>query len=731
MKKNNYNSYSQLVQLIKNSEREYNLNLIEKAYNMASEAHKNQKRVSGIEYIYHPISVAYILVDLGMDTESIIAALLHDVVEDTNIGIEKIKKEFGQEVVNLVGGVTKLGKIKFKSKEEEQAENIRKMFIAMAKDIRVIIIKLADRVHNMRTLECMPEQKQRDKSKETMEIFAPIAHRLGIRQLKEELEDLSLKYLDPIAYKEIEHSLALRKKDREKFIFLIKKKIMDKIQKLIPNVYIEGRVKSANGIYKKVFIKKKSIDEIYDIYAVRVIVNTVNDCYNVLGIVHDMFQPIPNRFKDYISMPKPNMYQSLHTTLMGKEGIPFEIQIRTWEMHRTAEYGIAAHWKYKLGMTGDDNKLKKNLLWVNKIVDEHKDFDVTEIIRNIKLDLVPEEVFALTPKGKVISLPNGATVIDFAYAIHTDIGNKMLGAKVDKRIVPIDYVLKTGEIVDIIITKDAHRGPSRNWLKVVKTSSARNKIKQWFKKEKRDENIVEGKIEVEKELKRNNIILSEKELLKILEPVLKRNRCKNIEDFYATVGYGGIQFWRSMPRLKEEYQKKLKEKKKLSLPQNTTIEEKPKKIIKSSNGVIVDGMGNVLIRFSRCCNPIPGDEIIGFITRGSGISVHNVECKNVPKFSKQLSNQKARWIKAHWLNYNSEIFRTNIEILAENKSNLLANITRLLSSMNIKIISLNSRLISSDKTIVSITLFVKDSDHLRSIMSSINNLSGINIVKRV
>ncbi|MDR1627562.1 MAG: bifunctional (p)ppGpp synthetase/guanosine-3',5'-bis(diphosphate) 3'-pyrophosphohydrolase [Oscillospiraceae bacterium] len=728
MKKNNYNTYSQLVQFIKNSEKEYDLDLIEKAYHIALKAHNGQKRMSGVDYIYHPISVAYILVDLGMDTESITAALLHDVVEDTPVGMEQIKKEFSQEVVNLVRGVTKLGKIKFKSKEEEKAENIRKMFIAMAKDIRVIIIKLADRIHNMRTLECMSEQKQRDKSKETMEIFAPIAHRLGMRQLKEELEDLSLRYLDLVAYKEIEHSLALRKNDREKFISLIKKKIMDKIQNLIPNVYIEGRVKSTNGIYKKVFIKGKSIDEIYDVYAIRIIVNTVNDCYNVFGIVHDMFQPIPNRFKDYISMPKPNMYQSLHTTLMGKEGIPFEIQIRTWEMHRTAEYGIAAHWKYKLGMSGSSSKLKKNLLWVNKMVDEHTNFDVTDIIKNIKLDLVPEEVFVLTPRGKVISLPNGATVIDFAYAIHTDIGNKMLGAKVDKRIAPINYAVKTGEIVDIITTKD-ERGPNRNWLKIVKTGSARNKIKQWFKKEKREENIVEGKTEVEKELKRNNIVLSEKELLEILEPLLKRNQCKNIEDFYAAVGYGGIQFGKNMPRLKEEYQKKLKEKKKSSLHQNIP-EEKPQKSVKSSNGVIVDGIDNVLVKFSKCCSPIPGDEIVGFVTRGSGIAVHSAECKNVSQYLKQCAHQKARLVKVRWLNYCLEIFKANIEILAENKSNLLANITKLLSLMNIKIISLNSRLMNSEKIMVSVTLFVKDLEHLKTTIRSINNLNGVNRVER-
>ena len=432
------------------------------------------------------------------------------------------------------------------------------MLIAMADDIRVIIIKLADRLHNMRTIQFMSPQKQRDKALENMEVYAPIAHRLGIRAVKEELEDLSLRYLDPVAYQEIENALELRSKDRAAFIDLTKKRIFDRVLPMIPNVYLEGRVKSINGIYRKVFIQGRNMDEIYDIYAVRVIVDTVNDCYNVLGIIHDMFRPIPNRFKDYISTPKPNMYQSLHTTVIGKEGIPFEVQIRTWEMHHTAEYGIAAHWKYKLGLTRGDS-LDDRLAWIRQMLENQKDsVDATDIVRTIKSDLAPEEVFVFTPKGEVINLPAGATVIDFAYAIHSAVGNRMIGAKVDKRIVPIDYKVKTGEIVEVLTTKEAGHGPSRDWLKIVKTSEARNKIRQWFKKERREENIVEGKAELEREFRRNGIELSEVDLIEWIETIGKKQNCSTIDDLYAAIGYGGVQLWKIIPRLKEEYAKQKK-----------------------------------------------------------------------------------------------------------------------------------------------------------------------------
>ncbi len=498
-------TYDDLKKQLKESGHEYDMALIEKAYHFAEESHGDQKRLSGAPYMSHPVAVACILAELGMDSESVAAGLLHDVVEDTDVDLEQIKKRFGSEIANLIDGLTKLRRLPYTSQEGQQAENIRKMLITMADDVRVIIIKLADRLHNMRTGSFWKPQKQRDKALENMEVYAPIAHRLGIRAMKEELEDLSLRYLDPIAYKEIEEGLHLRESERSSFIEKTKEQIRERVKPLIPNVYLEGRVKSINGIYRKMFIQGKNMDEIYDIYAVRVIVDTVNDCYNVLGIVHDLYQPLPNRFKDYISTPKPNGYQSLHTTVIGREGIPFEIQIRTWEMHHTAEYGIAAHWKYKLGLSGNDS-LEQRLVWIRQMIENQQDNeDATDLVRTIKSDLAPEEVFVFTPKGDVISLPVGSTVIDFAYAIHSAIGNRMVGAKVDRRIVPIDYKVKTGEIVEIMTTKEVAHGPSRDWLKIVRTSEARNKIRQWFKKEKREENIEEGREELEREFRRNGI----------------------------------------------------------------------------------------------------------------------------------------------------------------------------------------------------------------------------------
>ena len=548
-------TYEELLELIQGSGREFDMEMIGKAYHLADGAHQGQKRLSGEPYIIHPLAVACILVELGMDSESVVGGLLHDVVEDTDYTLEDIRKLFNPQVANLIDGVTKLGKIPYSSREEQQAENIRKMLIAMSEDIRVIIIKLADRLHNMRTLEFKPPQKQRDTALESMEVYAPIAHRLGIRAVKEELEDLSLQYLDPVAYHEIEDALAMQSKDRAAFIERTKKEIKQRVSTIIPNVYLEGRVKSINGIYRKMFIQGKNLDEIYDVYAVRVIVDTVTDCYNVLGLIHDMFRPIPNRFKDYISTPKPNMYQSLHTTVLSADGIPFEVQIRTWEMHYTAEYGIAAHWKYKLGMTRS-NSMDERLAWIRQMLENQKDNeDATDIVRAIKSDLAPEEVFVFTPKGQVISLPAGSTVIDFAYAIHSAVGNRMVGAKVDKRIVPIDYRVKTGEIVEILTTKEVGHGPSRDWLKIVKTSEARNKIRQWFKKERREENIVEGRSELEREFRRNNIELTDEILQNLMDTVGKRNSCATLDDLYAAIGYGGIQLWKIMPRIREEYNK--------------------------------------------------------------------------------------------------------------------------------------------------------------------------------
>ncbi|HEX3039397.1 MAG TPA: bifunctional (p)ppGpp synthetase/guanosine-3',5'-bis(diphosphate) 3'-pyrophosphohydrolase [Caproiciproducens sp.] len=717
-------TYDDLLALIKASERDYDMKVIDRAYQLALKSHEEQKRLSGSPYISHPVAVSCILVELGMDTESVAAGLLHDVVEDTPVNLEQIKKEFGPEIANLTDGVTKLGRIPYSSREEQQAENLRKMLIAMADDIRVIIIKLADRLHNMRTIEFMPPQKQRDKALENMEVYAPIAHRLGIRAVKEELEDLSLKCLDPVAYQEIENSLALRSSERKEFIELTKKRIIERMTPIIPNVYLEGRVKSINGIYRKMFIQNHSMDEIYDIYAVRVIVDTVNDCYNVLGVIHDMFRPIPNRFKDYISTPKPNMYQSLHTTVIGKEGIPFEVQIRTWEMHHTAEYGIAAHWKYKLGLNGaKGDSLEQRLAWIRQMLENQKDNeDATDLVRTIKSDLAPDEVFVFTPKGDVISLPSGSTVIDYAYAIHSAVGNRMTGAKVDKRIVPIDYRVKTGEIIEIITSKETH-GPSRDWLKIVKTSEARNKIRAWFKKEKREENIIEGKAELEREFRRNGIELTDAELAAVLEKIGAKQNCTSADDVYSAIGYGGIQLWKIMPKIKEDYLKV-----KRPAPPMVTAPQKPA-VRKPIGGVTVDGMDNCLIKFSRCCNPLPGDDIIGFITRGFGVSIHKRSCSNVPQDISEAPEPE-RWIRAHWTGDVKEEFKSTLEIIANDRSGLLADVTQQLFNMHIFIHSLNSRETRDGSAIIYATITINGLEHLKGIISKLSNIEGIMSIRR-
>lgn len=716
-------TYETLLSVMKKSEREFDIPLIDRAYRLAESAHEGQKRLSGEPYIIHPLNVACIIVELGMDSESVVAALLHDVVEDTPWTLEQIRKLFGENIANLIDGLTKLGKIPYSSREEQQAENIRKMLIAMADDIRVIIIKLADRLHNMRTIQFQPPQKRRDKALENMEVYAPIAHRLGIRAVKEELEDLSLQYLDPIAYEEIENALASRSRDGMNFIQNVQDRIRERVSEIVPNVYLEGRVKSINGIYRKMFIQGKSMEEIYDIYAVRVIVDTVNDCYNVLGIIHDMLRPLPNRFKDYISTPKPNMYQSLHTTVIGKEGIPFEVQIRTWQMHYMAEYGIAAHWKYKLGLSKEDS-MEKRLAWIRQMLDNQNDSeDATDIVRNIKTDLAPEEVFVFTPNGDVISLPTGATVIDFAYAIHSAVGNRMIGAKVDKQIVSIDYVVHTGEIIEIITTKEG-RGPSRDWLNIVKTSGARNKIRQWFKKEKREENIAEGRAALEKELRRNGISFSEEELASLLENVGRKHSCATLDDLYSAIGYGGIQLWKLMPRLKEEYSKHKK-----PVPQ---IPAEPQQPVKknASGGVLIDGMDNCLIKFSRCCNPLPGDEIIGFITRGFGVSIHKRSCSNVPADIESCAEPE-RWVQAHWAEEVRETsFKSTLELVADDRPGLLVDITQQLYNLHLFVHSLNSRETKNGTAVIHATITVNGPEHLQNVIQKFSGISGMLSVRR-
>ncbi len=703
----------------------YDLPTIQKALEIACTAHEGQLRRSGEPYIIHPVAVAKIIINLGMDSESVVAALLHDVVEDTYISDADVRKLFGADIAVLVDGVTKLGKVPLSSREEVQAENLRKMLLAMSQDIRVIIIKLADRLHNMRTLNFMEEQKRRDKALETLEIYAPIAHRLGIRAVKEELEDLAIRYLDPVAYEEIKNSLAMQEEARKAFLSQIQQKILERVETITPGAHIEGRIKSVHGIYRKMYMQNRNFDEIYDIYAVRVIVDTVVDCYNVLGIVHDMYKPIPGRFKDYISTPKPNMYQSLHTTLIGSEGIPFEVQIRTWEMHQTAEYGIAAHWKYKLGMT-DKGNIQDRLVWIRKMLENQQETgDVEDLVRTIKTDLVPDDVFVFSPKGDVYCLPINSTVIDFAYAVHTAVGNRMVGAKVGGRIVPIDYKLQTGEIVEILTTTQQGHGPSRDWLKIVRTSEARNKIRSWFKKEKREENIVEGRSEVEREFRRNNISLPDAEMQKFLLGIADRLHLASIEDFFAAIGYGGISLSKLMPRIKEEYTKLVK----TNIAADISNIVKPEKPNRNSEGIVVENIDDCLVKISRCCNPLPGDEIIGFITRGHGVSIHKKDCTNVPR---DISNcaEPERWVRAYWDKQIKEEFKSTLLITAFDREALLADVTAQLAGMHVMIHTINAREMKDGRCSITITITINGVEHLKSVIARMSKVKGVLSVER-
>ena len=720
--KNEVKTYEDLRELMKKSGHEFDFDLVDRAYRVAEEAHRGQVRNSGDPYIVHPLAVACILVELGMDSECIAAGLLHDVVEDTDWTLPQISKEFGETVAKLIDGVTKLGKIPYSSREEQQAENIRKMLISMSEDIRVIIIKLADRLHNVRTLQFKPPQKQRDVALESMEVYAPIAHRLGIRAVKEEIEDRSIQYLDPVAYHEIESALEMQSRDREAFIQQTIEKIRERLKPMIPNVYLTGRVKSINGIFRKMFLQGKTLEEIYDVYAVRVIVDSVTDCYNVLGVIHDMFQPIPNRFKDYIGTPKPNRYQSLHTTVIGREGIPFEVQIRTWEMHYTAEYGIAAHWKYKLGMgSGRGDSMDERLAWVRQMLEEQKETgDATEIIRTIKSDLAPEEVFVFTPKGKVISLPVGSTVIDFAYAIHSAVGNRMVGAKVNNRIVPIDHKVQTGEIIEII-TGPENRGPSRDWLNIVKTSEAKNKIRNWFKKERREENIQEGREALERELRRNLMSMTDEQHETFMEALARRNHCNSVDEMYAAIGYGGLQISRMLPKLKEEYTKL-----KATEVKPVTVDIKR---MHSTDGVVVEGIDNCPIKFAKCCSPLPGDEIIGFVTRGFGVSIHKKDCANVRESMRQGENAD-RWVNAYWADDAKENYKATLDLLCMDRANLLSDVALALGDMRVPIYSLTARSAEQGRARMSVTVGITNTEHLNSVVARLKKVKDVVSVNR-
>ena len=728
MKPEQERDYQKLYKQMQDFGGSYNYDLVRRAFEFCVLKHEGQKRCTNEDYYIHPFNVALIIVTLGMDSESIAAALLHDVVEDTDTSVEDIKRGFGEDVALLVDGVTKIGKLNFTTKEQQQAESLRKMLIAMGQDIRVIIIKLADRLHNMRTLDAMPEQKQRDKSLETLEIYAPIAHRLGIRPVKEELEDLAIKHLDPVAYKEIENLLSLSKQHREQILKEIKNNIEERLKEAMPGVEMafQSRIKSIHGIYRKMYVQNKDFDEIYDIYAIRIITDTVANCYNILGIMHDMFRPIPNRFKDYISTPKPNMYQSLHTTVISRAGIPFEIQIRTFEMHHTAEFGIAAHWKYKEGITDNDKKMEDRLAWIRQILDSQAaSTDASDLVRSIKVDLSQEDVFAVTPRGDVINLPMGATVVDFAFAIHSAVGTRMVGAKVDGKIVPINHQVKTGEVIEILTTNQAGHGPSRDWLNIAVTSQAKSKIRSWFKKERRTENIAAGKLEIEKEFRRAGIDMPEEEYAEFVDEIAKRQKFTNAEEFYAAIGYGGVLLSKIMPRIKEEYNKKHAAAKPVEI---TAIPER--KSTKSSDGVIVDGIDNCLIKLSKCCTPLPGDDIIGFITRGHGVSIHKRDCPNVP-VNIEDSAEPERWIPAHWDGTKTDSFISTLQIAAIDRDGILLDVMNAVYNMRVTAHSVTARPTKSGNCIVVLTISVESVEHLKSIISRLEKLKGVFSIERI
>ena len=720
--------FHELQELMKDQYTEDEISVVKEAYEVALNAHKDQHRYSGEPYIMHPVAVARILFDLGMDYQSLVAALLHDVGEDTTLSLDDLKVEFGPDVANLVDGVTKLGKVPLASWEERQAENIRKMLIAMSQDIRVIIIKLADRLHNMRTLEYMREQKQKDKALETLEIYAPIAHRLGISSIKEELEDLSIRYLDPYGYKIIEDLLRTNNENHPNFIPYTMQIIQDRVRELIPDAEVNGRKKSIYGIYRKMFMQGKNFNQIYDVYAIRVIVDTVTDCYNVLGVIHDMYHSLPGRFKDYISTPKSNMYQSLHTTVISEEGIPFEVQIRTLEMHRTAEYGIAAHWKYKLGVKGS-NKFEERVAWIRQLLESQKDSDdVEDIVKTIKTDFVPDDVFVFTPKGEVINIPYGSTVIDFAYAIHTQVGHRMSGAKIDGKIVPLDTKVKTGQIVEVLLSPDPKKGPSRDWLKIVTTSGARSKIRAWFKKERRPENIEEGKIQLERTMRRNNIHFTEEEYTETLSKLAARKGFEGkMDDFLAAIGYGSITMENVMPFIREEYSRAVKAREP-ELPDDSALEKAAVKRT-SSEGIVVEGIDNCLIKFARCCSPLPGDDIIGFITRGHGVSIHKKDCPNVPHPIESASEPE-RWVNVSWDKNVKEQFNSSLKIFCINKIGMMADIATDLASMHVNISSISMHNMKDGDAVVTMTIVVASVEHLKSVIKHLEKINGVISVDR-
>ena len=725
--------YARLVETVRDYNPAADFVHIESAYHFAKRCHEGQRRKSGEPYIIHPLAVAQIVAEeLKLDSESIEAALLHDCIEDTAATYADIARLFSPTVADLVEGVSKLTRIQYATKEDEQMENLRKMLIAMSKDIRVILIKISDRLHNMRTMEYQSPAKQKQKSLETMEIYAPIAHRLGMQRIKWELEDLSLKYLDPVGFEEINSSLQLKAKEYDAFM----KKTQDQIDKRLQEMHIPhtvyGRMKHPYSIYRKMFSQNKQLDEIFDLFAFRVIVGSVGDCYNVLGVIHDLYKPILGRFKDYIGTPKPNGYQSLHTTVMGSDGIPFEVQIRTEEMHEIAEYGVAAHWKYKQGGAGAGTEGKYE--WVRRLLENQDGTDAEEYIHSLKVDMFSDEVFVFTPNGDVQNLPAGATPIDFAYAIHSAVGNHMIGAKINGRIVTLDSSLKNGDIVEIITSKSA-KGPSRDWLKIAKSSEARSKIRQWFKKEKKDENIVAGRAAFEAELKHCGIAMKEVMDPELLTNVLRRTSYGTLEELYAAIGYGGFTAQKAVSRIQGELgriaAKHHQEEKAAELMEEKPEAPKPvQRKVRSEQGIIVEGLDNCLVKFSKCCTPVPGDEIVGFITRGYGVSVHRCDCPNASEERRRLPGQEGRWIKVSWGSDTLDSYPTSLELVCKDRNNLILDISTVLSTTNTRVSAIQSRTGADQFVNIHLEISIRDQQQLRDVMSRLHQISGVLEVTR-
>ena len=726
--------YEHLEKTIRGYNISADLSQIRAAYEYAREHHGEQMRRDGTPFITHPINVAQIVAEMRLDSESIIAALLHDCIEDTDTTYEDVAKIFGVTVADIVDGVTKLTRVKYSTMEEEQMENLRKMLFAMSRDIRVILIKIADRLHNMRTMEYQTPVKQKKKAFETMEIYAPIAHRLGMQKIKWELEDLSLKYLDPVAYDDIAQKLEIAKSEHGQFMSAVTAAVNARMtEQGIPNATVYGRVKHPYSIYRKMYAQEKTMEEVYDLFAFRVLVDTVPDCYNVLGVIHDLYKPILGRFKDYIATPKPNMYQSLHTTVIGDDGIPFEVQIRTYDMHAIAEYGVAAHWKYKQGIR--TNGGEGTYEWIRRLLENQEDADAEEFIHSLKVDLFAEEVFVFTPRGDVVNLPAGATPIDFAYSIHSAIGNTMVGAKVNGRMVGFDYQLHNGDVVEINTSKAAH-GPSRDWMSIAKSSEARSKIRQWFKRERREENIAQGRASFEAELKHAGLTMSQVTAADALPAILKRLSFQTLDELYAAIGYGGYTALKAVNRIRDELQQMSRA---AAIEKAAQAAEEAKAVqtgkppaprrSKSEKGIIVEGLSNCLVKFSKCCTPVPGDEIVGFITRGYGVSVHRRDCPNAAQ-DRRTGADQGRWIKVTWSDDIREAYSTALEVVCKDRPNLLVDISTALSTTKVSITGMNVHATADGFAIFHVTISVTDAKQLDQVMRKLHGISSVMKVNR-